>query len=135
MSYTDMTPEALAVADHMNQYVSGNNIECADRLTQIKYNPKIENKLDDEQWDLVIDYVYQNLLAHSMEDGVISDIERVELAKLQNLKAEFRNTTKEAIRFRLTNSVQTVEKSHDHNKFANPYAPPKPTPWDNKDKT
>ncbi len=134
MSYNNMTPDALAIADHMNQYIAGNNIECAARLEQIKYNPKIENKLDYEQWDLVIDYVYQNLLAHSMEDGIISDVEKVELAKLQNLKAEFKNTTKEAIKYRLTNAVVTVEKSHDHNKFPNPYSPPKPTPWDNQDK-
>lgn len=126
----NLNNEAKVIADYMNQYIANDKIDCADKLSELRFNPKLENKLDEEQWDYVIDYVYQNLLAHSMEDGVISDVERMELAKLMNLKAEFKNTTKEAIKFKLTNSVNVVERSHTHN----PYAPPKPTPWDNQDK-
>lgn len=126
----NLNNEAKVIADYMNQYIANDKIDCADKLTELRFNPKLENKLEEDQWDYVIDYVYQNLLAHAMEDGVISEVERVELAKLMNLKAEFKNTTKEAIKFKLTNSVNTVERSHTHN----PYAPPKPTPWDNQDK-
>lgn len=121
--------KAKMIADYMNQYIANDKIDCADKLTELRFNPKLENEIEEEQWDYLIDYVYQNLLAHSMEDGVISDIERTELNKLMNLKAEFRNTTKEAIQYRLTNSIQTVEKSHEHL-----YAALKPSPWDNQSK-
>lgn len=134
MSALKLNSEALVIADYMNQYIASNNVDCADKLSQLRFNPKLENKLEEEQWDLIIDYAYQDLLAHSMEDGVISDIERVELAKLMNLKAEFRNTTKEAIKYKITSAVQIVEKSHEHDKFSNPYQPPKPTPWDHENK-
>lgn len=134
MSALKLNNEALVIADYMNQYIASNNVDCADKLSQLRFNPKLENKLEEEQWDLIIDYAYQDLLAHSMEDGVISDIERVELAKLMNLKAEFRNTTKEAIKYKITSAVQIVEKSHEHDKFSNPYQPPKPTPWDHENK-
>lgn len=137
MSTPKLNNKALVIADYMNQYIASENIDCADKLTQLRFNPKLEDKLEEEQWDLVIDYAYQNLLAHAMEDGVISNIERIELANLMNLKSDFRNTTREAIKYKIMSAVQIVEKSHEHEKLSHPYTmpTPKPTPWnwnDNK---
>lgn len=126
---SELSYEAKVIIDYMNQYIASDNVDCAEKLIELKFNNKIENKLNEEQWDFIIDYVYKDLLSHSMEDGIISDVERAELEKLMNLKLEFKNTTKDAIKFRLNNSVQTVENSHQHQ---SPYLKLKPTPWDNE---
>lgn len=131
----ELSYEAKVVLDYMNQYISSDNVNCAEKILELRFNSQLDNKLDDEQWGFLIDYVYKDLLAHSMDDGIISDIERIELAKLNNLKFEFKNTSKEAIKFRLSNSVQNVEKSHNYHDNKSIYTAPKPTPWDKKDNT
>lgn len=115
------------IKKYINEHISDGAKNLQDYLNRLYKNTKIRNQLNNDEWENVIEFTYQQLLAHSMQDGVISDIEKQELLNIRNLKTEW-GQTKDTIKFKLTASIASVEKSHNHDKFS----PPKPTPWDNQ---
>ncbi len=50
------------IVDHLDEGINN----TYNYLNKLYENPKVKNQLNNDEWDSVIDFTYQQLLAHSM---------------------------------------------------------------------
>jgi midasin (ATPase involved in ribosome maturation) len=124
MKNTNLNQNAKVIVDYLEKYVE-NNEKCYDKLLQLVLAEKLDDKISDEQWDLIIDEAWALAYHKALEDSYLSPDEQIELNKIKELSLEVKTPGfKEVLRFKLDNAFRSI-----NNEYKTRFPHPKPTPY------